>query len=182
MIRVMARLVALLRGINLGPRNRIAMADLRSRLEAAGYGDVRTHLQSGNVVLDTRQGPDRAARAIEKEIRDGFGLSIEVIVRAAGQIADVVAANPLGDVATNGSRHFVVFFAVEPVTDAIAELEQEDFAPEGLLARGREIYLWCPDGVRDSRVMKAATRQRLAPTSTFRNWNTVAKLHELANS
>ena len=178
----MARLVALLRGINLGPRNRIAMPDLRSRLEAAGYRAVQTHLQSGNVVLDTRQGAEKAARAIEKEIHDGFGLSVDVIVRTAAEIGDVVAANPLGEVATNGSRHFVVFLSEEPDGDAIAALEREDFEPERLVARGREIYLWCPDGVRDSRVMKAATRQRLTPTATFRNWNTITKLHELASA
>jgi uncharacterized protein (DUF1697 family) len=176
----MARLVALLRGINLGSRNRIAMPALRSRLEAAGYESVRTHLQSGNVVLDTRRAPERAARAIEREIEEGFGLSIPVIVRTAAELADVVAANPLGDVAVDGSRHFVVFLAAPPDPEAVEPLEREDFAPERLVARGREIYLWCPDGVRDSRVMKAATRQGLAPNATFRNWNTVTKLHELA--
>jgi uncharacterized protein (DUF1697 family) len=177
----MARLVVLLRGINLGSRNRIAMADLRATLEAAGYKDVRTHLQSGNVVLDTRQGPDRAARRIKSEIHDAFGLSVDVIVRTADEIAGVVAANPLGDIATNGSRQFVVFLSDEPDADAVAALGREDFEPERLVAHGREIHLWCPDGVRDSRVMKTATRQPLAPTSTFRNWNTVAKLHELAS-
>ena len=175
----MAHLVALLRGINLGSRNRIAMADLRDLLGGMGYEDVRTHLQSGNAVLTTRQGPDRAARAIEGEIRKRLGLEIDVIVRTGDEIAEIVAANPLGDVATDGSRHFVVFLSDKPDPAAVRELTGRDFAPERLAARGRELYAWCPDGVRDSALFKALGRQRLAPISTFRNWNTVAKLAEM---
>src|ERR671937_939311 len=107
----MTPLVALLRGINLGSRNRIGMADLRALLTDMGYDGVRTHLQSGNVVLVTRQAPERAGRAIEREIRTRLGLEVDVIVRTGAEIAAVVAANPLGDVATNPSRYFVVFLS-----------------------------------------------------------------------
>ena len=176
----MAHVVALLRGINLGSRNRIGMADLRALVTDMGYEGVRTHLQSGNVVLTTRQAPDTAGRAIEREIRTRLGLEIDVIIRTGAEIAEIVDANPLGDVATNGSRHFVVFLSEAPDPAALRELTGQDFAPERLAARGRELYAWCPDGVRDSRLFKALGRQRLAPTSTFRNWNTVTRLAEMA--
>jgi uncharacterized protein (DUF1697 family) len=178
--REMAHLVALLRGINLGSRNRIGMADLRALLGDLGYDGVRTHLQSGNVVLTTRQGPKRVGPAIERGIRERFGLDVDVIVRTSEEIAEIIGADPLGDMATDGSRYFVVFLSDAPDPAAIRALTGEDFAPERLAVRGRELYAWCPEGVRDSRLFKALGRQRLAPTSTFRNWNTVTKLAEMA--
>ena len=176
----MAKHIVLLRGINLGSRNRIGMADLRGLLTDMGYEDARTHLQSGNVVLTTGQAPGKVGSAIERRIRERFGLEIDVIVRTGAEIGRVVAANPLGDVATNGSRYFVVFLSGAPKAAALRELAGHDFAPEQLAARGRELYAWCPDGVRDSRLFKALGRQQLAPTSTFRNWNTVTRLAEMA--
>src|SRR5438093_786148 len=105
--RGMAQLVALLRGINLGSHNRIGMADLRGLLTEMGYDGVRTHLQSGNVVLGTKQAPEKVGPAIERQIRHRLGLEIDVVVRTGAEIAEIVVANPLGDAATDGSRHFV---------------------------------------------------------------------------
>ena len=175
----MTQLVALLRGINLGARNRIAMADLRALLTDMGYDDVRTHLQSGNVVLATRKAVGKVGPAIEKQIRERFGLDIDVIVRTGDELAEIVAANPLAKVVTDPSRHFVVFLSAAPDRAALRELTGEDFAPEQIVARGRELYAWCPGGFADSRVMKALGRQKLAPSSTFRNWKTVTKLAEM---
>jgi uncharacterized protein (DUF1697 family) len=177
----MPRLVALLRGINLARTRRIAMADLREALTAGGYADVRTHLQSGNVVLTTDQAPDAAARDLETRIAERFGFDVDVLVRTADELAEVVAANPLGEFATDGSKHFVAFLSGAPDSDAVAAIAERDFGDERFTAIGREIYVWCPDGLRDCGVMKAIADRRLAvATATVRNWNTVAKLLELA--
>jgi uncharacterized protein (DUF1697 family) len=176
----MTRLVALLRGINLGPRNRISMAALRELLQDAGYDDVRTHLQSGNVVLAAGQAPDKVARAIERAINERLGLDVDVIVRTGAQIAAVVADNPLGGVVTDPSRHFVVFLSADPDPAALEAIAEEDLGREQVIPRGREIHVWCPDGMRNSRAMKAVGRRPLAPATTFRNWNTVTKLAEMA--
>jgi uncharacterized protein (DUF1697 family) len=176
----MTRMVALLRGINLGARNRISMASLRELLEDAGYEDVRTHLQSGNVVLGAKQGPDEVARTIEQAITDRLGLDVAVIVRTAAEIDAVVAGDPLGEVAGDPSRHFVVFLSTDPDAAALDAIAEEDLAREQVIARGREIHVWCPDGMRNSRAMKAVNRRPLAPVTTFRNWNTVTKLAEMA--
>jgi uncharacterized protein (DUF1697 family) len=177
----MPRLVALLRGINLARTRRVAMADLRALLAAAGYADVRTHLQSGNVIVSTDRAPDEAARDLEARIAERFGFDVDVLVRTAEELADVVAANPLGEVATDGSRHFVAFLSGEPDAAAVAEIAARDFGSERFTARGREIYVWCPEGLRDCGVMKAIGDRRLAvATATVRNWNTVTKLLELA--
>ena len=176
----MSVVVALLRGINLGPKRRVAMADLRALLQDAGFENVRTHLQSGNVVLETGDPPDEAARTIEERIAERYGFDVDVIVRTAPELADVAANSPFADVATDGARHFVVFLPSEPDAAALAELAEQDFEPDRYAARGREIYAWCPNGMRDSHLMRALADPRLAPTGTVRNWNTVTKLLALA--
>ena len=174
----MTRMIALLRGINLGAHNRIGMADLREALEQAGCDDVRTHLQSGNVVLTADQAPGDVARAMEGAISERFGLDIPVIVRTAAEMQAVVTADPLGDVATKPSWRFVVFLAAEPDPAALEAIAQEDLGSERIDAGSREIHVWCPEGVRNSRAMKLVNR--VAPGATFRNWNTVTRLAEMA--
>ena len=178
----MTTLVVLLRGINVGRHKRVKMADLRALLEDAGYRDVRTLLQSGNVVLATDEDPGRAVERIEATLAERLGFAVDVVVRTGEELAAVVAANPLGDIATDGSRHFVVFLSHAPEQGALAALESREFAPERWVARGRELFLWCPAGVQDSLLMKAATDLRGGPTATARNWNTVTKLLDLVRA
>jgi uncharacterized protein (DUF1697 family) len=176
----MTRIVVLLRGINLGATRRVSMPELRNALAEAGYEDVSTLLQSGNVVLSSAKQPETVARAVEKLIADRFGFDVDVIVRTGEELAQVVAADPLGDEVTDGKTYFVIFLSAEPDAAGLRELEDEDFAPDRFSARGREIYVWCPNGMRDSRLMRTLGKANLAPTATFRNWNTVTKLEELA--
>src|SRR5947207_9393874 len=103
------RQIALLRGINIGPRNRIPMADLRASLEGAGFEGVATYLQSGNVVVGSRLSAAKLAREVEGLVAERFGLEIPVIVRTRAQLARVVELNPLGDVATDPKRYQVSF-------------------------------------------------------------------------
>jgi uncharacterized protein (DUF1697 family) len=177
-----ARLVALLRGINLGRTRRVPMAELREMLEEMGYADVRTLLQSGNAVFTADEPPDDVARAIEAKIAKRFGFDVDVVVRTADELAAVVAASPLPDIATDGARYVVVFLPAEPDRAALAALAERDFAPERFEARGREVYAWCPNGLQKSPVI-AALMDRLGSgtgTATVRNWNTVTKLAAMA--
>lgn len=169
------RFVVLLRGVNLGPRNRVRMPDLRAALEDAGFADVRTALQSGNVVV--RHDGDAAAvgDGVRSVLRDAFGLDVDVVVRDEDELRAIVADDALGDVATDGSRRFVVFCSEPPDPALLPEVA----APERLVVRDRELHAWCPDGVRESRPMTALGRRPPAPVTTFRNWNTVLKLAQL---
>src|SRR3954471_23725887 len=88
--------IVLLRGINIGPRNRIAMPALREALEDAGFEDVRTYVQSGNVVLASKTKPEQTARKVERVIAETFGLEIPAIVRTQAELARVAKLNPLG--------------------------------------------------------------------------------------
>jgi uncharacterized protein (DUF1697 family) len=173
------RQVAFLRGINLGSNRRVSMGDLRNLLEGHGYEDVRTHLQSGNVVFSSTVSGARLERALERQLADGLGIEVEVLVRSRKQLADVVARDPLGKVAKNSSRYLVSFLRSKPPAKVVRDLAAADVAPEQFVIEGREVYAWHPGGVQRSKVNKLLA-QRLGVTATARNWNTVTKLLELA--
>ena len=170
----MPRHVAFLRGINLAKRRRVAMADLRTLLEDAGYDDVRTHLQSGNVVLSSPLSPRKLEAQLERQLAAGLGMDVQVLVRTRAELAKVVALDPLGKVATNPSRYLVSFLSKKLPAKLARELEAA-----GVVVSGRELYAWHPDGVQRSPLAKLLDDKKLGVVSTARNWNTVTKLLEL---
>jgi uncharacterized protein (DUF1697 family) len=172
----MARLVALLRGINLGATRRVPMADLRALMAELGYEDVRTVLQSGNVVFTGAQAT--AQETLEAALEERYGFRVDVILRTMDELHRVVADEPFGDEVTNLTRYFIVFLPEAPSAEPLSALEAADFAPDKFAANGREIYAWCPDGMQNSRLMKALARPNLAATATVRNMSTVKKLLE----
>lgn len=178
----MPRYVVLLRGINLGSHRRIAMADLRSLLSGAGHADVRTHLQSGNVLLTGTESAESLRELVHWQIRDELGMDVPVVVRTRDELADVVRRNPLGDVADDFKRLQVSFLSAEPEPEAARRLEAADLAPERVVISGREIYAWHANGIQASPLARMLSDKRLGVTATARNWSTVTKLLELADS
>jgi uncharacterized protein (DUF1697 family) len=176
----MARQIVFLRGINLASRRRVGMTDLRELLESDGYDDVRTHLQSGNVVLSSPLAPRKLEAALERLLRKRFGFEVRVLVRTRAELKKVVERDPLGDVATNGARYLVTFLTKRLPAKVARELETAEVAPERVVVAGREIYSWHPLGQQQSRLRKLMRDDRLGVTTTARNWNTVTKLLELA--
>jgi uncharacterized protein (DUF1697 family) len=168
----------LLRGINLGSRNRIAMPALREALEADGLRDVQTYVQSGNVVLSSDDSPDGLARRVGALISDSFGLDIAVVVRTRDQLADVVARNPLGDVAVNPKRYQVTFLEQGLDAATLDKLEALALPDERFVAIDRELYAWHPEGVARSKLWPALAKHKSA---TARNWATVTTLLTLAD-
>jgi uncharacterized protein (DUF1697 family) len=155
------------------------MADLRRLLESEGYEEVRTHLQSGNVLLASPLSPRKLEAALERQLAKGLGIDVGVLVRTRAELASVVERDPLGDVATNGSRYLVSFLS-EPLTARVArELEAAEFAPAQLVIDRRELFAWYPDGVQRAALAKLLDDKRLGVVSTARNWNTVTKLLQL---
>jgi uncharacterized protein (DUF1697 family) len=171
--------VALLRAVNLGASRKLNMPALREALAQAGHEGVRTHLQSGNVVVESALAAAALERRLEKEIRAAFGLDVPVMVRTRAQLAAVVKFDPLGDVATSGSRYHVTFLAKPLGAAAARALKQADLEPERLVVKGREVYAWLPDGVHKSRATRLLTEKRLGVAGTARNWNTVRRLLEM---
>ncbi len=175
-------LILLLRGINLGPHKRVAMPELRALLSEAGFGDVRTYVQSGNVVLSSSGSPSDVAAESERLIADRFGFEVDVIARTGEELAEVVARNPLADVAVNPKRYQVSFLDAEPdpaVLERIAALRAE---PERLVAIGRELYAWHPDGIGRSKLWSKLAGSGLGVRATARNWTTVTALEEMARA
>jgi uncharacterized protein (DUF1697 family) len=172
--------VALLRGINVGRAKRVAMADLRALVSALGYRDVRTLLNSGNVIFaGPRAQPSSVAAAIEAALTLQLGVAAKVIVLTASELAAAAAANPLPGAETNPSRILLAFPANPKDTGRLRPLLTEEWSPEALAVGPRAAYLWCPDGVIASRIA-AAVGRALADSVTMRNWATVAKLVELS--
>jgi len=170
----MARLVALLRGINLGSKRRVAMADLRELLVDLGYTDVRTVLASGNVIFT---GPKAKAREkLEKALKERFEMDIDVVVKTMAEIEAVLAADPFAGEVENPTRYFVVFLDHAPDPAKLQALEEQDFAPDAFKAGKHELYAHCPEGMQNSKLMKALGKPGLAGTATVRNWATVNKL------
>jgi uncharacterized protein (DUF1697 family) len=155
------------------------MADLRALFERAGYDDVRTLLQSGNVVLASAEPAEDVACDLERRIADGLGMDVDVIVRTAEELEEIVSGAPLADVATDPRRHFVVFLPEPPDDGTLAELGSQDFSPDRFAAGRREVFAWCPEGMQGSRLMKELGRRRLARTYTVRNFSTVTKLLDM---
>lgn len=176
------RQIVLLRGINLGPRNRIAMPELRERLGAAGHEDVRTYLQSGNVVLSSGLRPPELADQVRKTIAHEFGLDIEVIVRTRDELAEVVSLNPLGEVAVNPKRYQVSFLSAQLDPAELEKLEALAGDKERIVAVGRELYAWHPDGVARSKLWARLAGPSLGVSATARNWTTVTELLGLADA
>ena len=176
------RRVALLRGINVGRAKRVAMAELRALVEELGYRDVRTLLNSGNVVFTAPAAAhgDAAAR-IEQALVARLGVPSRVTVLTAAELAAAVAANPLLDVASNPSRLLVAFLADPADRQKLQPLTRQDWAPEALALGPRVAYLWCPPGVLASKLSEAVGRA-LGDAVTTRNWATVTKLHSLAEA
>ena len=176
----MARHVVLLRGINLGPRNRIAMPALRDAFAAAGFADVKTYLQSGNVVLSSGASAAKVATRARAVIESSFGLDIEVVVRTRTQLAKVVELDPLGDVATTPKRYLVTFLSARPAAAVMRKADEAAAPGERVLLAGHEIYAWLPEGVGRSRLWAFLAGRGLGVTATARNWTTVTSLLELA--
>jgi uncharacterized protein (DUF1697 family) len=170
-------LAALIHGINVGRANRVAMADLRDLLSDLGYGDVRTLLNSGNAVFSapTTGAEAMIAERIEAALAERLGVRTRVAVISASDLAAVVAGNPLRDQANDSSRLLVAFLACPSDLALIAALAEQDWAPEAIAVGERVAYLWCPNGVAESRLSRALG-QALGDAVTARSWTTVERL------
>jgi uncharacterized protein (DUF1697 family) len=175
------RMVALLRGINVGGNNPVNMARLRELLIGLGYTNVRTYLQSGNAVFSC---PDdakaRAAGEIEDAIEAAFSFSCRVITRSASELDAAIAGDPLVELLGDPSRHFVGFLSDRPSREGVARLSGEDFGVDQVRVIDRHAYLWCPEGISRSPLGKLNFDRILGVAVTMRNWNTVTKLAALA--
>jgi uncharacterized protein (DUF1697 family) len=176
--------IALLRGINVGGRTMVAMADLRELLTELGFVDVRTVLQSGNVVFRStgRRTAAQLERALEAESEQRLGLRTDFLVRTAEEWRSVVARNPFREEAERDPGHLLVMFLKDtPSATAVKALDAAIAGPEIVRADGRHLYIVYPNGIGRSRLTHTLIEKKLGTRGTGRNWNTVLKLHALAD-
>ena len=173
--------IALLRGINVGTAKRVAMSDLRALVEGLGGSDVRTLLNSGNVVFSVTNDRSDLAAEIEAALVKKTGVSARVTVITAAELAAVVKKNPLLQVADDPARFLISFFNRPGDAKALKALAKQDWSPEALAVGPRAAYLWCANGILESPLWTAVGKA-LGDGVTSRNWATVLKLHALASA
>ncbi len=175
--------VALLRGINVGGKNKLPMTDLARIFVAAGCANVRTYIQSGNVVFAAAAGcAERLPDLVAKKIAERFEFRAPVVLRTANELHRVAAGNPFLKSAVDQGALHVAFLADLPQKRRVAALDPERSPGDSFEVRGREIYLHLPNGVARTKLTNDYFDSTLATTSTVRNWRTVLKLLEISQA
>ena len=178
----MPQVVALLRAVNVGGNAIVPMAALRDLFDELGFTNVRTLLQSGNVVFDAgRAAPAALCKKIEAAIHKRFGHDVRVVVRTPEDLRDVVTRNPFPAAARDDpSRLLVTFLAEAPAAAAVKALAGWKHATEPHKVDGRELYIHYRNGAGTSKFAGPTIEKTLGTTGTARNWNTINKLIALA--
>ena len=176
--------ISLLRGVNLGGHKQVKMAELCALYGTLGHCDARSHINSGNIVFRTKQ---KNLVAVSKKIEDAiekkYGFRVDVVVRTPDELRDVVRRNPFSkhkDI--HPSKFLVTFFAQEPAAEICSHIRGIKPDPEKMHLDGRELYIYFPNGVGQSKLFRALTAKPLKKEGTARNWNTVTKLLEIAET
>ena len=172
--------VALLRGINLGSANRLAMKDLCALFERAGCVEVRSYIQSGNLVFSAPAAVAKAlAEKVTADIERGFGMKVPVVLRTGEELRAVVRENPFLAAGADEEKCHVMFLADKPDKKACASLDPQRSPPDAFVVKGREVYLFLPNGMGRTKLSNGYFDSKLATVSTARNWRTVLKLVEM---
>ena len=176
--------ISLLRGINVGGNKRIKMEQLRRTFEAMGFEQVKTYIQSGNVVFKTAKISTSAlSKKIEETILKDFGFSASVVSRTAEEMAATIASNPfLKKRGVDPEKLHVTFLSDDPGSVAINKLTELTLAPDQFRCHGKEIYFHLPNGTADSVLMKKPLDRILGVVITTRNWRTVNQLSDMCRS
>src|SRR5438132_14002186 len=170
----MSTYVALLRGINVGGRNLVAMSDLRDLFAALGLADARSLLQSGNLVFKSQEYTGATLeRLLEVETEKRLKASVDYFVRSAQEWKTLIAGNPFPDAAEHDPSHLVVLFAkAAPSAKAMKALQDAIQGPEIIRAKGKQVYMVYPEGIGQSKLTHTLIEKKLDTRGTGRNWNT----------
>ncbi len=174
--------VSLLRGVNLGAHNRIKMDVLRGLYESLGFSDVKTYVQSGNVLFRTKDKDETKLRSrIEAAIEKKFGFRPDVVLRTTVEMRETVAKNPFSKRrGIEPEKLLVTFLTEEPSAEAKKKLAEIKTDPELIYLIGRDLYIYFPQGLARPKLPWMTVVKTLKTTGTGRNWNSVEKLLEMA--
>lgn len=176
----MPEYVAMLRGINVGGRNKLPMRELAALFAGAGCDNVETYIQSGNVIFDaSREVAANVSETMSHAIEHEYGYHIPVIVRTAAQMANVVDSNPWIPVGVPEAMLHVYFLETKPERDRVSALDPERSPGDTFAVLGQEVYLNLANGMARTKLTNAYFDSALQTMTTGRNWRTVTKLHDL---
>ena len=173
--------ISLLRGINVGAHKRIKMEQLRASFEALGLDQVKTYIQSGNVIFKAAKlSPSKLSKQIEERILSDFGFPVSVVSRTVDEMAKTIGNNPfLKERGVDQEKLHVMFLSEAPAAAALKKLVELTAAPDQSRCLGREIYLYLPNGAGESSLMKSSLDRVLSVVTTTRNWRTVNAIHQM---
>ncbi len=174
--------ISMLRGINVGPHKRMTMEKLRASFEALGFQQVKTYIQSGNVIFQAaRLSPATLSKKAEERIVSDFGFSVNVISRTRDEMDKIIQSNSLlKESGIDPSKLHVAFLSNVPTAVAVKKLEGLTLPPDRVGCSGKEIYLYFPNGVSGSSLWKHPLDRVLSVLTTTRNWKTVNQLYKMA--
>ena len=175
----MQKWLALLRGINVGGHNKIAMAELRDLFRELGFEDVESYIQTGNVAFQAKGTPNKLAATISEAIREKWGYEVSTLVISPQTMEEITAANPYAEAGeANPTRVFVGFLDQKPAKVELKPVKKDN---EHFSVIGRAVYLHCPDGVGRSKLTNAYFEKGLGVSMTMRNLRVVTTLQEMLN-
>jgi uncharacterized protein (DUF1697 family) len=176
--------IAILRGINVSGQKKILMEDLRYLMEGQGFQNVRTYIQSGNIIFESTETLSEKIRSkIENTIFNKYGFHVPVIIRTKDEMENVISNNPfLNRENINEDKLHVTFFNEPPDKERIKEIEKVNYSPDEFFFSDKEVYLHCPEGYGRTKLSNNFIEKKLKKTATTRNWKTVKKLIEIAEN
>ncbi|WP_339921938.1 DUF1697 domain-containing protein [uncultured Cyclobacterium sp.] len=179
----MEKRIAILRGINVGGKRKILMADLKSMFEDLGYKEVLTYIQSGNVIFtaENKMSDIQMADLIEQAIKSKFGFDVPVIVRTAQELNNTFNENPFyGKADTDINKLHITFLNKEPEKGNLEKIQALEFPPDKFLVKGKDIFIYCDGKYHQSKLTNNFFEGKLKTSATTRNLKTVSKLCELS--
>jgi len=175
----METLIAILRGINVGGRT-VPMAELKIIFEKSKFKNIRTYIQSGNVIFEGKNSPGLAT-TIEKELLKKYKFDIPVIIRTVPEIESVIKKNPfVKKKGINIERLHVTFLAEEPLRENVSKAKEYHYPPDEFILNGKEVYLHCPVSYGETKLNNNFFENKLKVRATTRNWRTVNELLKIA--
>jgi uncharacterized protein (DUF1697 family) len=177
----MSTFLSMLRGINVGGRNQIKMADLKVLYEELDLTNVTTYIQSGNVIFNSKAEKQLALK-IKNKIYERYKFEVPVIIRTPEQLKKVIDGNPFTkETKISADNQYIVFLDKEPDMERINKLKSESYEPEKYLILGKEIYLYCHNGYGKTKLTNNYFENKFSVAATTRNWRTVNELYKIIN-
>ena len=176
--------IAMLRGINVSGQKMIKMEALRVALAELGLNNIRTYIQSGNIIFESPEKESGSlVKLIEAKILEKFGFQVPVIIRTPNEIKDAIATNPfLKTDSLDNAKLYLTFLAEIPGPDKIEKLNTFSYSPEEFILINKDVYLYCPSGYGNAKLNNNFFENKLKTKATTRNWQTVNKLLELSKT